>query len=59
MIKVWGRPTSICTQRVLWGLAECDIPHELTLASATMGPKGHVSKAERPLASSIRYRTGR
>ena len=44
MIKVWGRPTSINTQRVLWALADSDIPHELILASATMGPNGHVSK---------------
>jgi len=44
MIKVWGRPTSINTQRVLWALADSDIPHELILASATMGPDGHVSK---------------
>lgn len=44
MIKVWGRPTSIHTQRVLWALADGDVPHELILASATMGPKGHVSK---------------
>ena len=39
-----GRPTSINTQRVLWALADSDIPHELILASATMGPNGHVSK---------------
>jgi len=43
-IKVWGRPTSINTQRVRWALADSDIPHELILASATMGPNGHVSK---------------
>lgn len=59
MIKVWGRPTSICTQRVLWGLAECDIPHELTLASATMGPNGHVSKggAAFGIVDTLPYRT--
>lgn len=44
MIKLWGRPTSICTQRVLWALTDAEIPYEMTLASATMGPKGHVSK---------------
>lgn len=44
MLKIWGRPTSICTQRALWGLDEAGLPYELTLASATMGPKGHVSK---------------
>jgi hypothetical protein len=48
MIKVWGRPTSIHTQRVLWALADADVPHELILASATMGPNGHVSKGAAP-----------
>jgi glutathione S-transferase len=44
MIKIWGRPTSGCSQRSLWCLAEVGVPFELTLASATMGPQGHVSK---------------
>jgi glutathione S-transferase len=44
VIRVWGRPTSINTQRVLWALADSDLPFELILASATMGPQGHVSK---------------
>lgn len=44
MLKIWGRPTSACTQKALWGLAEVGIDYELTLASATMGPDGHVSK---------------
>src|SRR6476646_4001522 len=48
MIKIWGRPTSIHTQRVLWALADVDLPYELTLASATMGPQGHVSKGGTP-----------
>ena len=48
MIKIWGRPTSINTQRVLWALADADLPYELTLASATMGPQGHVSKGGTP-----------
>jgi glutathione S-transferase len=48
MIKVWGRPTSIHTQRVLWAIADADVPYELTLASATMGPEGHVSKGGAP-----------
>ena len=43
MLRIWGRPTSICTQRVLWACAEAQIPFTLTLASATMGPRGHVS----------------
>jgi glutathione S-transferase len=44
MLRIWGRPTSICTQRALWGIEEAGLRYELTLASATMGPKGHVSK---------------
>jgi len=48
MIRVWGRQTSIHTQRVLWALADADLPYELTLASATMGPQGHVSKGGAP-----------
>jgi glutathione S-transferase len=48
MIRVWGRPTSIHTQRVLWALADGDLAYELTLASATMGPQGHVSKGGAP-----------
>lgn len=48
MIQVWGRPTSICTERVLWGMAEADVPYALTLASGTMGSQGHVSKGGPP-----------
>jgi glutathione S-transferase len=48
MVKVWGRPTSIHTQRVLWALTDADIPFELILASATMGPQGHISKGGPP-----------
>ena len=44
MLKIWGRPTSACTQKALWGLEEADVDYELTLASGTMGPDGHVSK---------------
>lgn len=44
MLKIWGRPTSACTQKALWGLEETGIDYELTLASGTMGPDGHVSK---------------
>lgn len=44
MLKIWGRPTSICTQRVLWCLEEANLKYELTLASGTMGPHGHISK---------------
>ena len=44
MLKIWGRPTSACTQKALWGLEEAGVNYELTLASGTMGPDGHVSK---------------
>ncbi|MGI9336797.1 MAG: glutathione S-transferase family protein [Gammaproteobacteria bacterium] len=46
MIEVWGRPNSICTQRVLWACVETGVDFELNLASATMGPGGHVSTGE-------------
>ena len=48
MLKLWGRPTSGRTQKVLWTLAEIDLPFELTQASAEMGPGGHVSKGNKP-----------
>ena len=48
MIRIWGRPNSICTQRVLWACMEADRDFELTLASATMGPDGHVSRGGQP-----------
>ena len=51
MIRIWGRPTSICTQRVLWGCVEAGVEFELTLASGTMGPAGHVSTGAEPFGS--------
>lgn len=48
MLKLWGRPTSGRTQKVLWTLAEIGMEFELILASATMGPGGHVSKGNEP-----------
>ena len=48
MLKIWGRPTSARTQKVLWGLGEIGLDFELILASATMGPGGHVSKGNEP-----------
>jgi glutathione S-transferase len=48
MIKIWGRPTSGCSQRALWCLEEAGLPFELTLASAFMGPDGHTSKGGQP-----------
>ena len=43
MIRIWGRPNSICTQRVLWACVEAGVGFDLALASATMGSGGHVS----------------
>ena len=51
MVKIWGRPTSICTQRVLWACAEAQVEFELTLASGTMGVGGHVSTGVEPYGS--------
>ena len=48
MLKLWGRPTSGRTQKVLWTLAEIDLPFELIQASGEMGPGGHVSKGNKP-----------
>jgi len=43
MLKIWGRPNSIHTQRVLWFCAEAGLEFELIRASATMGIDGHIS----------------
>ena len=51
MIRIWGRPNSICTQRVLWACVEAGVKFELTLASGTMGPDGHVSTGAEPYGS--------
>ena len=48
MLKLWGRPTSGRTQKVLWTLAEIGMEFEFVLASATMGSDGHVSKGHKP-----------
>ena len=48
MLKIWGRPNSICTQRALWACTEAAVGYELVLASATMGPDGHVSGGSAP-----------
>lgn len=48
MLKLWGRPTSGRTQKVLWTLAEIGLPFDFIMASGTMGPGGHVSKGNRP-----------
>ena len=48
MVRIWGRPTSICTQRVLWACVEVGAGYELKLTSGTMGPDGHVSTGAAP-----------
>jgi len=47
-MKLWGRPSSGRTQKVLWTLAEIGIDFEFILASAEMGRGGHVSKGNKP-----------
>ncbi|MEQ8709640.1 MAG: glutathione S-transferase family protein [Rhodospirillales bacterium] len=46
-LKLWGRPSSGHTQVVLLALAELGRDYDLTLASATMGPSGHVTKGNK------------
>ena len=43
-LKLWGRHSSARTQKVLLALAELGLDFEMILASATMGPDGHVAK---------------
>ncbi len=59
MLKLWGRPTSGRTQKVLWTLEEIGIKFDFILASATMGPGGHVSKGNKPfgVVNTPEYRT--
>lgn len=48
MLKLWGRPTSARTLKVLWALAEIGIEFDFILASGTMGPDGSVDKGNTP-----------
>jgi glutathione S-transferase len=48
MLKLWGRPTSTNTQRVLWTLAEAGLSYELVLASGTTGVSGYVWQGHAP-----------
>ena len=48
MFKLWGRPSSARTEKVMLALAELGIDYELILASATMGPDGSVAKGSKP-----------
>lgn len=47
-IRLWGRPTSTNTQRVLWTLAELGLDCDFTLASGTTGPQGYVWQGHAP-----------
>lgn len=47
-IRLWGRPTSTNTQRVLWTLDEVGQPYALTLASGTTGADGYVWQGHAP-----------
>jgi glutathione S-transferase len=48
MLKLWGRPTSARTLKVLWALVEIGLEFDFILASATMGPDGSVDKGNAP-----------
>jgi glutathione S-transferase len=37
MIRIWGRTTSINVQKVMWAIAELDLPHERIDAGGTFG----------------------
>ena len=43
-IKLYGRPTSARTQKVMLALAELGLEYDYVLASATLGPEGSVAK---------------
>ncbi len=59
MLRLWGRPSSARTQKVLWTLSEIGLEFDFVLASATMGPGGHVSKGNHPfgIVDSPEYRS--
>ena len=48
MLKLWGRPTSGRTQKVLWTLSEIGLEFDFIMASGEMGPSGHVAKGNKP-----------
>ena len=56
--KLWGRPSSARTQKVMLALAELGIEYEYVLASATMGPNGSVAKGGTPfgIVNTLEYR---
>lgn len=47
-IRLWGRPTSARTQKVMLALAELELKYEYIFASATMGSDGAVAKGSAP-----------
>ena len=47
-LQLWGRPSSARTQKVMLALSELNLTYEFIKASATMGPKGSVSRGETP-----------
>lgn len=47
-IKLWGRPTSARTQKVLLALAELEMEPEFILSSATMGAGGSITRGNQP-----------
>ena len=57
-LKLWGRPSSARTQKVMLALAELGIEYEYVLASATMGPNGSVAKGGTPfgIVNTFEYR---
>jgi len=48
VLRLWGRPSSARTQKVLWTLSEIGLDFDFVLASATMGAAGHISKGNSP-----------
>ena len=46
-LKLWGRPTSARTQKVLLALAELNIEPDFTLSSATMGAGGSITQGNK------------
>lgn len=57
-LKLWGRPSSARTQKVMLALAELGIEYEYIYASATMGPNGSVAKGGKPfgIVDTLEYR---
>ena len=56
-IKLYGRPTSARTQKVMLALAELGLEYNYILASATMGPTGSVAKGGQPfgVVNTLKY----